>query len=100
PATRALPPFPTRRSSDLADEGAPDRALAGQIMQAARAAGRTLLTEVESKRLLAAYGIPTVETQVATSVGEAVGCTNAIGYPVVRSEEHTSELQSPDHLVC
>src|SRR5258708_15475720 len=22
------------------------------------------------------------------------------GYPRVRSEEHTSELQSPDHLVC
>jgi acetyltransferase len=66
-----------------ADEGAPDHVLAGQIVEAARAAGRTLLTEVESKRLLAAYGIPTVETQVATSVGEAVRCANAIGYPVV-----------------
>ncbi|HEY3229184.1 MAG TPA: acetate--CoA ligase family protein, partial [Roseiflexaceae bacterium] len=65
------------------DAGAPDHVLAGQIVQAARAAGRTLLTEVESKRLLAAYGIPTVETQVATSVGEAVRCANAIGYPVV-----------------
>src|SRR5258708_11069922 len=27
-------------------------------------------------------------------------CTNAGEYTGVRSEEHTSELQSPDHLVC
>src|SRR5258708_11461235 len=26
----------------------------------------------------------------------SIGCS----YKVVRSEEHTSELQSPDHLVC
>src|SRR5258708_30935495 len=25
---------------------------------------------------------------------------SASGSPMVRSEEHTSELQSPDHLVC
>src|SRR5258708_11969882 len=25
---------------------------------------------------------------------------NAVGIPSDRSEEHTSELQSPDHLVC
>jgi acetyltransferase len=66
-----------------ADADAPDRALAEALVQTARAAGRTLLTEVESKQLLAAYGIPTVETQVATSVSAAVRCANAIGYPVV-----------------
>ena len=37
-----------------------DRALAEQIIESARRAGRTILTEFESKQLLAAYGIPTV----------------------------------------
>ena len=39
---------------------------ASKIIAAARKAGRTLLSEAESKRLLATYGIPTVETRVAT----------------------------------
>ena len=42
------------------------------IVAAARQQGRTVLTEVESKRILAAYGIPTVETRVATTEDEAV----------------------------
>jgi acetyltransferase len=63
--------------------GGPDRALAAQIGEQARAAGRTLLDEVESKRLLAAYGIPTVETRVAAGDEEAVAHASAIGYPVV-----------------
>jgi acetyltransferase len=63
--------------------GAPDRALAERIIQAARSAGRTLLTEAESKQLLAAYGIPTIATQIAQCEAEAVACARAIGYPVV-----------------
>ena len=42
-----------------------------------------MLTEVESKQLLAAYGIPTVETRVATTEDEAVAAAEAIGFPVV-----------------
>ncbi len=64
-------------------EAAPDRARAGQVILDARKAGRTLLTEFESKQVLAAYGIPTVQTRVAGSEGEAVKCAAAIGYPVV-----------------
>ena len=37
----------------------------------AREPGRTLLTEFESKQLLAAYGIPTVATRIAASEDEA-----------------------------
>ena len=44
---------------------------------------RTLLTEFESKQVLAAYGIPTVATRIAGSEDEAVECAAAIGYPVV-----------------
>jgi acetyltransferase len=55
----------------------------GQLIQAARANGRTRLTEVESKQLLSAYGIPTVETRAASSETEAVRIAHAMGYPVV-----------------
>jgi acetyltransferase len=67
-------------SSNGAD---PDRALASQILQKARASGRTILTEYESKQLLAAYGIPTVETRIAKSADEAAQIAAQIGYPVV-----------------
>ncbi len=53
------------------------------ILEAARAAGRTLLTEFESKRLLAAYGIPTVPTEIALDEDAAVAIAERLGYPVV-----------------
>jgi acetyltransferase len=59
----------------------PEQAAAG-IIRAARGAGRTILTEAESKRLLQAYGIPVVETRVAKSADEAVAHAEALGYPV------------------
>ncbi|OGG56342.1 MAG: acetyl CoA synthetase subunit alpha [Candidatus Handelsmanbacteria bacterium RIFCSPLOWO2_12_FULL_64_10] len=66
-----------------ADERAPDRARAEEMIQAVRRSGRAILTEVESKQLLAAYGIPTVETRVALDEADAVRCAEGIGYPVV-----------------
>jgi acetyltransferase len=69
-------------SLELDEEGS-DQALAAKLIETVRQSGRTLLTEVESKQLLAAYGIPTVETRVATSETEAVTCAEDIGYPVV-----------------
>jgi acetyltransferase len=65
------------------DKDRPDLARASKLIETARQSGRTILTEVESKQLLAAYGIPTVETRVATSETEAVACAEEIGYPVV-----------------
>ncbi|MBI3989657.1 MAG: GNAT family N-acetyltransferase, partial [candidate division NC10 bacterium] len=65
------------------DEGAPDRGRGAKIVETARKSGRTILTEVEAKQLLAAYGIPTVETRVASSEEEAVKFAGEIGYPVV-----------------
>lgn len=65
------------------DATVPDRSVANQIIQAAQAAGRTLLTEAESKQLLAAYGIPTVGTLIAHTAEEAVHHAETIGYPVV-----------------
>jgi acetyltransferase len=64
-------------------ERPPGRAAADAVVAAARLAGRTLLTEAESKSLLAAYGIPTVPTRIARSEDEAVAAAQAIGFPVV-----------------
>jgi acetyltransferase len=60
-----------------------NRDQAGHIIAGARAEGRTILTEFESKQLLAAYGISVVETQIAVDEEAAVACAAAIGYPVV-----------------
>ncbi|MBA2442522.1 MAG: acetate--CoA ligase family protein, partial [Rubrobacter sp.] len=60
-----------------------DRQKAEEIISEARDSGRTILTEFESKELLSAYGIPTVETLVARDVGEAVERASRLGYPVV-----------------
>lgn len=54
-----------------------------EMIQEARAAGRTILTEYESKQILEAYEIPTVETRLAASADEAAEVATAIGYPVV-----------------
>ena len=66
-----------------AEELPPDRARADQMIQAVRQSGRTILTEFESKQLLAAYNIPIVETRIARSEDEAIKAAAEIGYPVV-----------------
>jgi acetyltransferase len=67
-----------------AGDGDPvDRERAARIVSGVRASGRTILTEFESKQLLAAYGIPTVDTRIARSEDEAVQVAGEIGYPVV-----------------
>jgi acetyltransferase len=65
------------------EEDAPDRKAAGKIVEAVRKSTRTILTESESKQLLAAYRIPTVETRLAKTEEQAATCAGAIGYPVV-----------------
>ncbi|WP_422927958.1 bifunctional acetate--CoA ligase family protein/GNAT family N-acetyltransferase [Singulisphaera sp. PoT] len=50
---------------------------------AVRQSGRTILTEFESKQILALYGIPTVPTRVAHTEDEAVAAAEEIGYPAV-----------------
>ena len=68
---------------EFVEEDDTDRERAEEVIAAVRDEGRTLLTEAEAKELLAAYGIPTVETRVARDVEEAVRYAEKIGYPVV-----------------
>src|SRR5207244_9226584 len=47
----------------------------------------------------------TARLAVPTAIAAALNVTGSVAWPhrlmaTVRSEEHTSELQSPDHLVC
>jgi acetyltransferase len=65
------------------EDGIPNRNLVEQLITTAHQARRTILTEVESKQILAAYGIPTLQTYVAATEDEAVECANSLGYPVV-----------------
>jgi acetyltransferase len=73
--TPTLPQASAEQEADLARVAA--------IIDAARAAGRTILTEDESTQILAAYGIPTIPKHIAADEDEAVAHAEAIGYPVV-----------------
>src|SRR5258708_24223615 len=53
--------------------------------------GPTMIEDIQAREVLDSRGNPTIEVAVLLR-GGAQG--------VARSEEHTSELQSPDHLVC
>jgi acetyltransferase len=74
----ALYETPALTRSDEIDKGR-----AEQIINHARKSRRTLLTEIESKQLLAAYGIPIVPSELATSENEAVDLAQKIGGAVV-----------------
>ncbi|NDJ62608.1 MAG: bifunctional acetate--CoA ligase family protein/GNAT family N-acetyltransferase [Chloroflexi bacterium] len=64
-------------------QSAPDREVVRAIIDQVRASGRTILTEYESKQVLAAYHISTVPTLIAATAEDAVGAADQIGYPVV-----------------
>lgn len=78
---RGLYETPTLPEDHYGD--APDRAAVEAIIEAAKAQNRTLLTEDEAKRVLAAYHIPTVANIVANTAEEAVAAANKLSYPVV-----------------
>jgi acetyltransferase len=59
------------------------REKASALIRRSSAAGRTVLTEIESKEILALYGIPAVQTQLARCEEESVLRAEEIGYPMV-----------------
>lgn len=74
----------------------PDRRRVSAIIDAIRASDRTTLTELESKQVLDAYGIPTVTTHLAQSADEAVQMAETIGYPVVVKVNSTTIVHKSD----
>jgi acyl-CoA synthetase (NDP forming) len=61
-----------------------------QIIAEARTAGRTALSEIESKRVLAAAGIATAIPQLAAGADDAAKVSARVGFPVVM------KVHSPD----
>lgn len=67
-------------SSEMIENGP---ARVAQITAAAQSQQRTVLSEFESKQVLAAYDLPVTETKLAVTADEAVAAAASIGYPVV-----------------
>jgi acetyltransferase len=59
-----------------------DVASARKIVDAVLAEGRSVLSEPEAKSVLAAFGVPVVETHIACDVEEAVALAQRTGFPV------------------
>ncbi|MBL8380596.1 MAG: bifunctional acetate--CoA ligase family protein/GNAT family N-acetyltransferase [Burkholderiales bacterium] len=66
----------------LAPGASPDIAGSHALARAVAASGRTLMSEPESKRLLANFGIPTPETVVAKTLVEAIATGKRLGFPL------------------
>ncbi len=103
-AANGIPTYPTpeavvgafmqmvdyRRNQDMLMETPPslptdfevNRDTVRTLVQDVLASGRQLMTEPEAKAVLAAYGIPVVDTRVAGDAEEAVQQAQAIGFPV------------------
>ena len=65
-------------------------ATATRIRETALSQKRTILTEIEAKSLLAAFGLPVNAGEIATTREEAQTCAKRMGYPVVM------KIHSPD----
>src|SRR5437762_5366523 len=77
----ALHSFPTRRSSDLSSSASERRAVCRWLCRKARG-------------LLISWAMPATSSPRDAIFAACTSCDNG------RSEEHTSELQSPMYLVC
>ncbi len=73
-----------------------DKAGAEEILQAAKDAGREILSAAEVYRLLGAYGIPVAGWRVAGSAEEAEKAAAAVGYPVVIKADSVSVVHKSD----
>jgi acyl-CoA synthetase (NDP forming) len=60
------------------------------------AKGGPTLTESESKRVLAAYGVPVVAEHLAHSADEAASAARALGYPVAMKAESPTILHKTE----
>jgi acetyltransferase len=66
----------------LPREITPRREDARRVIEGVLAEGRALLTEPEAKAVLAAYGLPVVETRIASDAEAAGRLAEEIGFPV------------------
>src|SRR5947209_15622130 len=89
---RTLHSFPTRRSSDLLRLGVVESDLPGEVAE--DAADAPLVEADPGGHLVQRQALP-AELQYRSVLRRA-----QLVHPLPRSEEHTSELQSRQYLVC
>eukprot|EP01028_Stygiella_incarcerata_P007244 TRINITY_DN2992_c0_g1_i1.p1 TRINITY_DN2992_c0_g1~~TRINITY_DN2992_c0_g1_i1.p1 ORF type:complete len:907 (+),score=246.66 TRINITY_DN2992_c0_g1_i1:3165-5885(+) len=75
--------YETPRLATSVADSLEHKRLADDIINAALATGRTILTEKESKDILEIYGLPVTKSGIAETEDEAVALSNQFGYPVV-----------------
>ncbi|MEJ2319976.1 MAG: bifunctional acetate--CoA ligase family protein/GNAT family N-acetyltransferase [Gemmatimonadales bacterium] len=74
----------------LLEDFAAETGETAELIDRALDEGRSWLTEPEAKKVLAAYGIPVVETRIAVNPSEAAEVASGLGFPVAL------KLLSPD----
>jgi acetyl-CoA synthetase (ADP-forming) len=67
-----------------------EKTKAQEAFKIAKAEGRKILTEYESKKILQAYGIPVTVAEIAANIDEAGAMASKVGFPVVL------KIHSPD----
>lgn len=60
----------------------PDRAAARKLVREALSEGRHMLSGIESKEILRAYGVPSLQTLTAKDPADAARVATSIGFPV------------------
>src|SRR5207244_10861997 len=95
PHPSTLHPFPTRRSSDLEDKSPVVRLYLASAMQRLPVEDRW-----EVIQALGSQAEDANDHNLPFMVWYAAEPLPTKDFNRARSEEHTSELQSPDHLVC
>ena len=86
-----------QRTPPSIPEARSDTELVRAVVKSALAQNRGVLTEPEAKRVLAAYGIPVVPTEVVLDAAEAAHAAARIGFPVAvkvlsRDVSHKSDV--------
>ena len=75
--------YETPSLAEEVSEGDQSCQTVARILEKVRSSGRVLLTELESKQILAHYGIPTIDTRIAESEDEAAAVARGLGFPAV-----------------
>lgn len=70
---------------------------AAALIDEARGRGQSALSEYESKRVLACYGVPVIEEELVQDAEGALAVAERFGYPVAVKADSPSILHKSDH---